>query len=159
MNNGDSRLHLLQRHFARERPAQPHAKLGFEAGPDQLPGREHMAARPGLQNAAEGRLVKAELFLDRFGGEAHLPADLPLACRTTAVDQGQLDAIRLVQTQPVEIAGREVLPAGARRPELLHRALQIDCHDGCPKNAEPVGSVYTGTVRFWWARPTTAVDR
>src|SRR5271169_5646159 len=158
MNNGHRLPHLLERHHAREWSTQAHAKLGFEAGPDQLAGREHMAARPRLQNAAEGGLVKAELLLDRFGGQTDLPADLPFACRTTAIDQGQLDAVRLVQTQPIEIAGRKVVAAAAPGPEILYRALEIDCHDRCPKNGEPVVSVYTGMVRIWWARPIIAVS-
>jgi len=133
VNDRDRRHHLLQRHLARQRPAQPHAKLGFKAGPDQLACREQVATGPGLEDAAEAGLVKAELLLDWFGSEADLPADLSLAPCTASIDQCQLDAIRLVHAQPIEIAGREVLPAGARRPELLHRALQIDCHDRCPR--------------------------
>jgi hypothetical protein len=55
-----------------------------------------MAARLRFQDAAEAGLVKPELLLDRFGGEADLPADLPLALGTAALDQRQLDAVRLV---------------------------------------------------------------
>src|SRR5262249_20470257 len=106
---------------------------GFKAWPDQLAGRERVAAWPDLQNAAEGGLVKAELLLDRLGGETDLPADLLFARRTAAVDQPQVDPVHLVQTQPIEIAGREILAVPARGPEVVHRTLQIDCHDGCPK--------------------------
>ena len=102
--------------------------------------------------------MKAQLLLDRFGGESDLPTDLPLALCTAAIDQRQLNAVRLVQTQPVEIAGREILAAAARRPEFLYRTRQIDRHGRSSDNAEPVGSVYTGIVRFWWARPMTAVS-
>ena len=68
-----------------------------------------MAARPGLEDAAKAGLMKAELLLDRFGSQTDPPADLPLSCRTTAVDQRQLDAVSLVQAQPVEIGGWALL--------------------------------------------------
>ena len=96
VNDGDRRAHLLRRHLARKRPAQPHAKLGFEAGSVQLPGREHVTARPCLQDAAKAGLVKPELLLNRLGGQADLPADLPLALGAATLDQRQLDAVRLV---------------------------------------------------------------
>src|SRR4029077_1435403 len=101
MHERNCRPHLVQRRRARERPVQLHAELGLEAWPDQLAGREDMASPPGLQNATEAGLVKSELLLDCLGGKAALPADLPLACRATAIDQRQLDAVRLVQTQPI----------------------------------------------------------
>src|SRR5207253_6343078 len=91
INDRDRVARLFQRDRTRKRPAQAHTKLGFEAGPDQLPGREHMAAWPRLQDAAKARLVKPELLLDRLGGEADLPADLPLALGTAALDQRPLN--------------------------------------------------------------------
>src|SRR5262245_38402478 len=96
-----------------------------------------MAIRPRLQDAAKARLVKSKLLLDCLGGEADLPADLPLAGRATPLDQRQLDAVGLVQTEPVEIGGRQVLAAGACRPELIYCALYVDCHGRHPHNGEP----------------------
>ena len=92
-----------------------------------------MAARPGLEDAAKAGLMKAELLLDRFGSQTDLPADLPLSCRTTAVDQRQLDAVSLVQAQPVEIGGWEMLAPTACCPEFLYRTWQIDRHNGRPQ--------------------------
>src|SRR6516164_9681683 len=96
-----------------------------------------MAARPSLQDATKTGLMKAELLLDRFGSQPDLPADLPLSCRTAAVDQRELDMIGLIEAQPVEIAGRERLAAAACRPEFLHRTRQIDGHDRSPEMAGP----------------------
>ena len=62
-----------------------------------------------VQDAAENRLVKAELLLDRFGGQPYLPADLLFARGAAACDYSQLDAICFVQRQAVEPFGREVL--------------------------------------------------
>ena len=80
-----------------------------------------MAAWPGFQDAGEYRLVKSELLLDRFCGEADLPADLALAGGDPAVDQRKLDLIRVIQLKPVDIGMREELAAAARGPEILDR--------------------------------------
>src|SRR5436305_14719988 len=87
-----------------------------------------MTARPAFQDAGEYRLVKSELFLDRFRGEAYLPANLALAGGDPAVDQRKLDSIRFIQRKPAGIGLREELTAGARRPKILDRLCWIDAH-------------------------------
>src|ERR1700710_180064 len=95
---------------------------------DQFGGAEHMTGRPGFQDAGEYRLMKSELLLDRFRGQANLPADLALAGGDPAVDQRKLDSIRLIQREPVGIGLREKLTAGSRGPEILDRSCKIDAH-------------------------------
>src|SRR3954468_7345935 len=95
-----------------------------------------MAARLGLQHAGEYRLMKSELLLDRFRGEAYLPADLALAGRGPAVDQRKLDSIRLIQRQPIEIGQRKKLAAGSRHPEILNRSCKIDAHRQSPEGLQ-----------------------
>ena len=65
--------------LAAQRLTDPQAQLRLEARPDQLVAAEHVAGRAAVQDAAEHRLVEAELLLDRLRGQADLPADLPLA--------------------------------------------------------------------------------
>src|SRR4051794_7955895 len=91
-----------------------------------------MAARLGFEDAGEYRLMKSELLLDRFRGEAYLPADLALAGGGPAVDQRKLDSIRLIQRKPVEISPRKELAAGTRSPEILDRSCKIDAHRQSP---------------------------
>src|SRR5258708_6811846 len=92
-----------------------------------------MAARLGFQDAGEYRLMKSELLLDRFCGEANLPADLALAGGDPAVDQRKLDSIRFIQRKLVKIGPREKLAAATRGPEILDRSCKIDAHRRSPK--------------------------
>ena len=92
-----------------------------------------MAGRLGFQDAGEYRLVKSELLLDRFRGQADLPADLALAGGDPAVDQRKLDPVRLIQRQPVDIGLREKLAAAAGGPEILDRSCNIDAHRNHPR--------------------------
>jgi hypothetical protein len=149
VNDRYRRPRLFHRHLTRKRTTQPHAELGFKAGPDQLAGREHVAIWPRFQDATKARFVKAELLLDRLGGQADLPADLPLAGRAAPLDQRQLDAVGLVQTQSIKIGGRQVLAVASRRPEVLNRALHTDCHDRVPEMASlPPASRRIFFIRF-----------
>src|ERR1700704_601546 len=91
-----------------------------------------MAGRPGFQDTGEYRLMKSELLLDRFRGQANLPADLALAGGDPAVDQRKLDSIRLIQRKPVKIGLREVLAAGTGGPEILDRSCKFDAHRQSP---------------------------
>ena len=53
-------------------------------GRDQVAGCKDMAGWLAVQDAAEHRLVEAELLLDGRRGQADLPADLPLALPRSA---------------------------------------------------------------------------
>src|ERR1700712_3163538 len=99
---------------------------------DQFGGAEHVAGRLGFQDAGEYRLMKSELFLDRFRGQADLPAELALAGRDPTVDQRKLDSIRIIQRKPVKIGLREELTAGTGGPEILDRSCKIDAHRQSP---------------------------
>src|SRR3954454_1274877 len=92
-----------------------------------------MAGRLGFQDASEYRLMKSELLLNRFRGEADLPADLALAGGDPAVDQRQLHSIRFIKRKPVNIGLREEFTAGSRSPEILGRGCKIDAHRRFPK--------------------------
>src|SRR3954469_4035355 len=92
-----------------------------------------MAARLGFQDAGEYRFMKSELLLDRFRGEADLPADLALAGGDPAVDQRKLDSIRLAQRKAVSIGVWKELAAGAGGPEILDRGCYIYAHRQSPR--------------------------
>ena len=76
-----------------------------------------MAGVPAVQDAAEHRLMEAELLLDRHGGQPHLPADLPLARGAATRDDAELDAIGLVERQAIEPLAGKILAARPRGPE------------------------------------------
>ena len=75
----DRAAHSRHIDLAAQRLTDPQAQLRLEARPDQLVAAEHVPRRPAFQDAAEHRLVEAELLLDRHRRQPHLPADLPLA--------------------------------------------------------------------------------
>src|SRR5436305_10452873 len=102
-------MDLLQADAAFEPSAKPHAQLGLETGIDQFGGAEHMAGRPGFEDASKYRLVKSKLLLDRLCGQSNLPTDLALARGDPPVDQRKLNSIRIIQRQPVKIGLREEL--------------------------------------------------
>jgi hypothetical protein len=87
-----------------------------------------VAGRLAFQDAAEHRLVEAELFLDRLGGQADLPADMAFTLCAASVDQAELDAIRLVERQAIEPFRREIYAALACGPETVDRGLFVECH-------------------------------
>src|ERR1700688_5064929 len=99
---------------------------------DQSGSAEHMAGRLGFQDASEYRLVKSELLLDHFRGQATLPADMALAGGDPTVNQRKLDSIRFIQRKPVKISLREELTAGTRGPEILDRSFNIDHNEKYP---------------------------
>ena len=115
---------------------------------DQFGGAEHMAGRPGFQDASEYRLMKSELLLDRFRSQANLPAELALAGGDPAVNQRKLDSIRIIQRKPVKIGPREELTAGTGGPEILDRSCKIEAAVGidsqCIRNIRPASAVPGG---------------
>jgi hypothetical protein len=117
--------------------ADAQAQFRFEARPYQLIAAERVAGRHAVQDAAEHRLVEAELLLDRRRGQAHLPADLPLARRHPPRDHAKLDAVRLVQRQPVEPLRRKIFAARTRVPEFLDRGLFVERHRASPGVIDP----------------------
>ena len=76
----------------------------------------------GVQYAAKYRLMEAKLLLDRARGQADLPSELTLPGRTSALDQPQLDRVRLVNAELSIIRGGEVDPL---LPSLPKRFDQI----------------------------------
>jgi hypothetical protein len=91
-----------------------------------------MAGRLGFQDASEYRLMKSKLFLDRFRGQANLPADLALAGGDPTINQRKLDLICIVKRKSVKISLREELTAGTCGPEILDRSRYIDAHRQLP---------------------------
>ena len=119
--------------LAGERRRQPDAHLGLAAGADQfvapvgVPG----PPQPLLHQAAEDRLVEAELPPRLRRSLRHLPADLPLARRDAARDDPELDAVRLIEVEAVAPVLREVLAAAARLPEAVDRRPLVERHRCC----------------------------
>ena len=97
---------------------------------DQFGSAEHVAGRLGLQDAAEHRLVKAELLLDGYCREPDLPTNMALTRRDTALDERKLNAIGVIERQPVEIGSREELAALTGDPEILYSTREIKRHRG-----------------------------
>jgi hypothetical protein len=118
--------------LAPSRWADAQTQLRLEAGADQLIAAEHVTRGLAVQDAAEHRLVKAELLLYRLRGQSHLPADLPLAGGDAAGNDTELDAIRLIQRQPIEPLRREILAACPGLPEFLDRCCLVQCHSLSP---------------------------
>ncbi len=82
---------------------------------------EHVAARDAAlaQQAAEHRLVHGELLLDGQGRQADLPADLRDASGAAPVDEGELDAIRVVLLEAVAPRVWKVHAPLPRFPEFI----------------------------------------
>src|SRR5918999_2245293 len=95
---------------------------------DQFGSAENVAGLLSFQNAAKHRLMKAELFLNYLRGQPDLPADMALAGGDPTVDQGELDAISIIQRKPVEIGIREELATRACDPEILDRSCKVHRH-------------------------------
>src|SRR5947209_1377710 len=128
MNDIDRVAHLLVRHLSFERSRETDAELGLEAGLDQFISAENIPARPRLENAAEDRLKEPELFLNGLGGKADFPADMALTGGNAPRDQRELDAVGVVEGEPIAIGLGKVLAGRARGPEILDRFGQIDRH-------------------------------
>ena len=127
-----ARAHGRHIDLAAQRLTDPQAQFRLEARPDQFVAAEHVPGRPAVQDAAEHRLVEAELLLDRRRGQPHLPADLPLARGDAARDDAELDAIRLIERQAIEPLRREnTRRARAPFQKLLDRGLFVERHR-CP---------------------------
>ena len=86
-----------------------------------------------FQDAAEHRLVEAELLLDRPGGQADLPADLPFTRGAAAVDKAELDPIGFVERDAIEPFGWEKHTTLACGPEAVDRGLLIERHHWIPQ--------------------------
>src|SRR5262249_39090499 len=138
---------------ALEITAQHDTDLVFEARRDQVVVAEPIAAFDAslAQEASEDRLVHLELILDRLGGEADLPACMRHAGGAAAAHERQLDAVGVVEVQPIAPLGRKIDASRSRGPELLDRLLQrtlVETH--------AVTSGGSSTMRFASrARPTT----
>lgn len=78
-----------------------------------------MAGRLLFEDASEHWLVKSELLLDRFRGQANLPADMALAGGDPTVNQRKLDSIRFIQRKPIKIGLGGRIPRGPGGPEIL----------------------------------------
>ena len=117
----------------------PQAQFRLEARPDQLVAAEHVARRPAFQDAAEHRLMEAELLLDRHRRQPHLPADLPLARGDATRDDAELDAVGLDRA-----SGDRTTAPGKYSPRA--RAFQKSSIAACSSNgiAVPPGVIDAG---------------
>src|SRR4051794_11599207 len=97
---------------------------------NELVRAKNVPARQCLENAAEDRFVKAELLLDGFCREPDLPTNMALTRRDTALDERKLNAIGVIERQPVEIGSREELAALTGDPEILYSTREIKRHRG-----------------------------
>ena len=71
---------------------------------DQLRRAKDVTAWTRLENAAEDRLEKTELLLNGLRRQSDLPADMTLTGGAAPLDQRQLDAIGLIERQPIGIS-------------------------------------------------------
>src|SRR5213594_3643754 len=88
---------------AGEIAAEPDADLVLEAGRDEVGVAKDVTARDAAfaQQAAEYRLVDLELLLDGLRGQAHLEADVADPARAASRHQRELDAVRVVEVEPI----------------------------------------------------------
>jgi hypothetical protein len=92
-----------------------------------------MSGASTFQDAAENRLVEPELLLDRPGGQADLPANLPFTRGTTAVDEAELDPIGFVERDAIKPFGWEKYTTLACSPKAFDRGLLIERHYWIPQ--------------------------
>jgi hypothetical protein len=66
--------------------------------------------------------------LDGFGGQPDLPANVLLALRNPALNEGKLDAVGFIKAQSVEVRLWEVLPSCAGSSEVVHGLVEVSPH-------------------------------
>jgi hypothetical protein len=125
MHLGDRGRDIGRRRVGCEVATHHEAQLVLETGRDKRVAAEDIAGiePPFGQEATEDRLVHAELLLDRARRQPDLPAD-PARARP-AVDQRQLNAIGVVERQPVEPGAGKIFAARPRRLELADRGADL----------------------------------
>jgi hypothetical protein len=128
INQLDCSAHLRQCNLTRQRTIDSETQLALETGVDQLVGTKHVSGRFTVEDSPEDRLVKSELLLNRFGRQPHFPPDLPLAGVAPSGDQAELNAIGLIESEPIEPFGRKVFIALSRSQKTVDYRFFVEYH-------------------------------